>query len=144
MELVLTRPAPSAPRCPRTRSPEPQEPPSPQDTAVADTLAKTASALALAAVEILNGQRSSRTVSRWFTPELLENMRVSAGIRATLARSRPPQPAAFTAGRARICQVTSDIAEASVVIHSPRRSRAVSLRMEQHRGRWIVTQLLTL
>lgn len=115
-------------------------PPEPAD----DDLQRTAASLALAAVEVLHGLRALRAIARWFEPALLERIRVSAELRAELNRTQAPQHLGFAPGRPRICRISEDIVEACVVIRTRRRHRAVALRLETHRGRWIVTQLLTL
>ncbi len=142
-ELTLIRPAPrSAARAAKIAAPRTRDVPTPP--VVDEELERTVVSLALAAVEVLHGKRASSTISRWFAPELYERIRQSAAKRAELSRSQPQRQISFAPGRPRVCRVTADIVEASVVIRSQRRHRAVSLRLETHRGRWRVTQLLTL
>lgn len=99
-------------------------------------------ALAVACVEILQGQRSASTLMRWATPELVERLRRFARLRHDLARTRQAPASRIAPGKARICRVNASTVEASVNIMSPDRRRAIALRLENTAGRWLLTQLV--
>ena len=110
----------------------------------ADDFGTTVKALAVAVVEVLHGTRSQQTIARWVTPELLEKIRRYAQTRRTLARATPAAAAHSPAAAPRLCYVTERIVEATVILRSAQRSRAVALRLEQHKHRWMVTELVTI
>jgi hypothetical protein len=93
-------------------------------------------AVVLAAVEALRSARPLAQLTRWVTPEVFD------------ALARAAVPAASTGNRARavvrglrVCRISPDVAEGSVVIHDGPRVRAAAVRMEAHRGTWRATVL---
>lgn len=161
-ELTLTRPRPRAATAPgqapspvlaAARQPEPEtrraaEPgtrraaePDPQDLVAA--LQAAASSLSVAIIEIFGGTRAPSSVGKWVAPDLFERIREHAAYRQQLAKAAPPRPAMLSASTPRVCLVGPRVAEAAVVVSTGRRHRAVALRLEHIRNRWLVTQLET-
>ncbi|MBD8021096.1 Rv3235 family protein [Brevibacterium gallinarum] len=161
-ELTLTRPRPRAATAPgqapspvpaATRSPVPEtrraaEPgtrraaePDQQDLVAA--LQAAASSLSVAIIEIFGGTRAPSSVGKWVAPDLFERIREHAAYRQQLAKAAPPRPAMLSASTPRVCLVGPRVAEAAVVVSTGRRHRAVALRLEHIRNRWLVTQLET-
>ena len=161
-ELTLTRPRPRAATAPgqapspvpaATRPPEPKtrraaEPetrraaePDQQDLVAA--LQAAASSLSVAIIEIFGGTRAPSSVGKWVAPDLFERIRKHAAYRQQLAKAAPPRPAMLSASTPRVCLVGPRVAEAAVVVSTGRRHRAVALRLEHIRNRWLVTQLET-
>lgn len=169
-ELTLTRPRPRAATAPgqapspvltAARPPEPEtrraaeletrrvaEPetrraagPDQQDLVAA--LQAAASSLSVAIIEIFGGTRAPSSVGKWVAPDLFERIREHAAYRQQLAKAAPPRPAMLSASTPRVCLVGPRVAEAAVVVSTGRRHRAVALRLEHIRNRWLVTQLET-
>ncbi|MCT1658029.1 Rv3235 family protein [Brevibacterium luteolum] len=153
-ELTLTRPRPRAATAPgqapspvpaATRPPEPETrraaEPDQQDLVAA--LQAAASSLSVAIIEIFGGTRAPSSVGKWVAPDLFERIRKHAAYRQQLAKAAPPRPAMLSASTPRVCLVGPRVAEAAVVVSTGRRHRAVALRLEHIRNRWLVTQLET-
>lgn len=90
----------------------------------------------LAAVEALRSARPLAQLTRWVTPQVFD----------ALAGAAIPAPPGGNRARAvvrslRVCRISPDIAEGSVVVHDGPRVRAAAIRVEAHRGNWRVTVL---
>lgn len=48
------------------------------------------------------------------------------------------------AGKARVCRISENVAEATVTLHSMHRSHAVAIRVELLHGRWRATEITVL
>lgn len=153
-ELTLTRPRPRAETAPRqapstvpaaTRRPEPESSRAAEaeQQDLIEALQAAASSLSVAIIEIFGGTRAPSSVGKWVAPDLFERIRAHAAYRQQLAKAAPPRPAMLSAGNPRVCLVGPRVAEAAVVVNTGRRHRAVALRLEHIRNRWLVTQLET-
>ncbi len=141
--LVLTRPAG---RSASVRGPVRRAPRRPRQTAPAEReefLRATVQSLAVAVVEVLTGSRACTSIARWIEPALYERIRTHAALRQDLARSVAPRGYVFTAGRPRVCPIGESVVEACVVVRGTRRHRAVAMRLEHARGRWQVTEFVS-
>ena len=107
-----------------------------------------AARFAQAVVEAVGGQRPASQLVRWTSPDVFRDL----DRRARLVRRTAEQPGrpARTPGRppirpqvrsVHICRPTSDVAEVSVHVRHGHRSRALALRLERSRGRWLCTVL---
>lgn len=101
---------------------------------------RTATALAPAVVEVLNGTRPASQLVRWTTREVQVAVARRAAIGARMGRrqmrGRPPVVRAV-----RVCRPARHVAEASAVIVEADRVRAVAIRLEVIGGRWRATDL---
>lgn len=100
--------------------------------------------LGVALAEVLAGLRSPTQLVRWTTPEVQTVISQRA---ATVARRlnspesrRTPRPR-LRLLRVHVCQPSDGIAEAAVVIHDGRRTRAIAIRLAGIDGRWRVEVL---
>ena len=127
---------------------EPYEPPL---TAVPDLtgperheLEAWAPRFAQAAVEIAGGDRPVTQLLRWAAPEVYDDL----ARRAQLVRSAVLRDSATRVQQVRplvesvhTCWLTARAAEVSVRVRYGRRSRAVAMRFEQRKGRWLAVAL---
>lgn len=95
--------------------------------------------LAPAILEVAAGERPPGQLTRWVTRDIRETLarRGAAALRHPAGKARPPQ-----CRRVRSVRVTSPapgIIEASAVVIGGQRARAVALRLEVVRGRWLAT-----
>lgn len=95
--------------------------------------------LAPAILEVAAGERPPGQLTRWVTRDIRETLarRGAAALRHPAGKGRPPQ-----CRRVRSVRVTSPapgIVEASAVVIGAERARAVALRLEAVRGRWLAT-----
>ncbi|RBP66150.1 hypothetical protein DFO66_10393 [Brevibacterium sanguinis] len=144
--LVLSRPRAASPARPLSRrTAQGPRPPGPEDDA---RIAATARSLAVACLEIFAGLRRSESIARWVDRDLLERIDRRAQLRAELSPPRPPADPdprrRVRAGTARVCRIDDGIAEVTVVVHTPQRSRAVAIRLELITTRWTMTALQTM
>ncbi|GAA4285141.1 hypothetical protein GCM10022261_26720 [Brevibacterium daeguense] len=140
--LTLSRPSP---RHEIVRTPPHREPSRPvrRQADPSELLVATVRSLAVAVVEVLNGVRPAGSVARWIAPALRERIRTHAALRQDLARAVAPRTSTFAAGTPRLCAISENVVEAAVVVRSARRHRAVAMRLEHERGRWLITQFVT-
>lgn len=99
--------------------------------------AEVASAIVVAAVEVLSGARPPSQLVRWLSPELHEHV---TGERAARGPQLEPVRRA-RARRATVCRLTTEVVEATVVVHDGQKVRAAAIRLEVHRRRWRATVL---
>lgn len=95
--------------------------------------------LAPAILEVAAGERPSGQLTRWVTREIRETLarRGAAALRHPAGKGRPPQ-----CRRVRSVRVTSPapgVVEASAVVLGAERARAVALRLESVKSRWLAT-----
>lgn len=94
--------------------------------------------LAGASVEVVLGRRPAAQLARWLTPGVLDALRS----RAALTRdAMPPLTRAPAVRGVRVCALHEHLVEATAVVDDGRRTRAVALRLETHRGAWRATAL---
>lgn len=140
--LRLHRPAPISIAAPPASMPTGQA--SDRDAACVDpTAVDAARALAVALTEVLHGLRPVTRLRSWITPELAERLIAHQHLRARLQGSRPGAVTACRHGSASLTQLSPDIVEAAVVVHTTGRSRAVALRLHRRGGRWKVAEFVT-
>lgn len=132
--LPLARPPAPAP------SPVPEVPP--EVEAVARRVAR-------GALEVLGGTRPLQQMSRLLDARSYERLQ----LRSNLIRSIHESHGGAATGNAlrlhrnviirsvRICPITPNIFEGSVVAAEQKRARAIALRIERLRGQWRVTEL---
>ncbi|MGO2023846.1 MAG: Rv3235 family protein [Brevibacterium aurantiacum] len=111
-------------------------------------IAATATSLAVACLEIFAGIRRSDSISRWVDRGLLEKIDQRAQLRAEVAPAKPVgelgPSRTLQAGNARVCRVTGDVAEVTVIVRTQSRFRAVAIRLELLTTRWTMTALQTM
>ena len=95
--------------------------------------------LAPAILEVAAGERPAGQLTRWVTRDIRETLarRGAAALRHPAGKARAPQ-----CRRVRSVRVTTPapgIVEASAVVIGGERARAVALRLEAVRGRWLAT-----
>lgn len=95
-----------------------------------------AARLAQAVVETLHGQRPLQQLLRWTDDAVYEQL----GHRLA-GRSRPAVASRPRIRSIRVCSPTDGVAEASVVVQTGSRCRALALRLEGLDGRWLCTAL---
>lgn len=93
--------------------------------------------LALGLVEILQGTRPLAQVRRWVLPELYDELALARGC----AVDEGVAPGTCSLVRWRTCSISERIVESCVIVQTRSRRRAVSVRIEEYRGRWIATAL---
>lgn len=96
-----------------------------------------AAGLARGVVEILCGLRPLEQLRRWVVPDLYELLE------AQLPAGRDTRVRAGSCRvlSARACSVRTGAVEVSVVVGAGPRTRAVAVRLEEFRGRWLTTAL---
>jgi hypothetical protein len=96
-----------------------------------------AAGLARGVVEILSGLRPLDQLRRWVVPDLYEFLE------ALLPAGRDTRVRAGSCRvlSARACALRAGAVEVSVVVQSGPRTRAVAVRLEEFRGRWLTTAL---
>lgn len=95
--------------------------------------------LAPAILEVAAGERPAGQLTRWVTHDIRETLarRGAAALRHPAGKGRAP-----SCRRVRSVRVTSPapgVVEASAVVIGPVRARAVAIRLEAVRGRWLAT-----
>jgi hypothetical protein len=104
-----------------------------------------ARSIAQASIEVLGGTRPIQQLSRSLSQECFTSLQH----RAFLTRSRAARDKGFSSQlhrnphvrSARVCAITEDICEATLVVAEERRSRAVAMRLERDGKVWRVTAL---
>lgn len=96
----------------------------------------TSCLIAVAAVEVLTGLRPVAQLARWVSPQVYDQVALRATIQAEGADQAPQPRGRPTTRRVRMCRISDDIVETTVVVHHRERVRAVAVRLEMRRGRW--------
>ena len=99
--------------------------------------------LAPAILEVIAGERPPGQLRRWVSRELLETLsrRHAVALRHPAGSARRPQ--CRRTRSVRICRPAAEVVEASAVVMGASRARAVAIRLEAVKGRWLVTALET-
>jgi hypothetical protein len=99
--------------------------------------------LARCAIEVLAGARELDQVVRWVSEDVYRHLlkRVVLAGRARRVKGQAPTRPAITVGRIRSCQPRDGVIEATVMVHSRVRSRAVAIRLEGIDNRWRATAI---
>jgi len=94
-------------------------------------------------VEILAGARDLEQIARWVTDDVYRHLlkRVVLSTRARQATCRAPVRPAFTIGSTVLAEPRDGVVEATVIVHSRVRSRAVAFRLEGLDSRWRATAI---
>ncbi len=97
--------------------------------------------LAVSVLEILSGVRELEQVIRWTTTQVYNHLqkRVVLARRARVAKKQPIVQQHYTIASIRWNEVDDGVVEASVVIKSVTRARAISMRIEGINGIWKAT-----
>ena len=95
--------------------------------------------LAPAILEVVAGERPAGQLQRWVTAEIRETLarRGAAALRHPAGKGRPPQCRRVRS--VRVTEPAPGVIEASAVVIGGVRARAVALRLEAVRGRWLAT-----
>lgn len=98
------------------------------------------------ALEVLGGVREAEQLIRWFTEDAYRSLLVRANLsaRARSARGAAPARPVFQILSTRTCEPADGIVEATVIVATPARTRAVAMRLEGLDQRWRVTTLAIL
>ena len=93
--------------------------------------------LAAAVLDAVEGRRDIRTLARWMTRDLFVNLQ-------KVCQERPPGPKNPKPAKAHSVRVWSpqpECAEVAVTLWDRDRLRAVAMRLQLRRGRWVVNAL---
>lgn len=95
--------------------------------------------LSAAILEVAAGERPAGQLTRWVTPEIRETLsrRGAAARRHPAGKDRAPQCRRVRS--VRVTHPTPGVVEASAVVLGASRARAVAVRLEAIRGRWLAT-----
>jgi hypothetical protein len=105
------------------------------DVIVDQQLRAHATMLCLAVVETVTGDRSLTQLTRWLTPDAYDRLAADIGTPPTVGQQRPRLLSVH------VSTPTAGVAEVCGRVRSAGRSRALALRLEQQRGRWVCTAL---
>jgi hypothetical protein len=101
-----------------------------------------AARLAQAVLEVVAAERPVAQLTSWVQPEIYRRLERRHQLTARLVDpSRPRGRAADQVQSVHVCHPTPQIAEVSVVTRGSDRCRALALRLEWRKGRWICTEL---
>lgn len=121
---------------PATTTPRPRRRPADRSVAITDAQARSLAAVVVRLVlEVLEGRRPVRQLSAMLHPQIL------AKLETTLRTDRSPTRATLRLRTVRIYRPRPTAIEASAVVQSGPRCRAVALRLEQTGTRWTCTAL---
>ena len=105
----------------------------PTEWRVDAAVTQVATTLCLAVVETVTGDRSLTQLTRWLTPDAYDRLAADIGTRPALGQQRPRLLSVHVSTPA------AGVAEVCGRVRSAGRSRALALRLERHRGRWVCT-----
>lgn len=117
-------------------------PPVPAAARTRPGIAPWAARLAQAVLEVEAAERPVIQLGRWVAPEIYRRLDRRQQLQARQLdprRTRPRRPEQVRS--VHVCQPTPDVAEVSVVTSGGTRCRALALRLEHRRGRWLCTAL---
>ena len=99
--------------------------------------------LAPAILEVIAGERPAGQLKRWVSRELHETLsrRHAVALRHPAGKARAPQCRRVRS--VRICRPAPNVVEASAVVMGASRARAVAVRLEAVKGRWLATAIET-
>jgi hypothetical protein len=94
-------------------------------------------------IEILAGARELDQIARWVTDDVYRHLlkRVVLSTRARQARGQTPVRPSFTIGTRIACEPRDGVIEATVIVRSRARARAVAIRLEGLDRRWRATAI---
>lgn len=94
--------------------------------------------VAKAAVEAVLGSTSLGSLIRWLAPEVRDSLAQQHSLARRAGYASAP---AVAVKRARVCRVSAEACEVSIVVHCEGRARAVAMRLDDVAGRWLVTAM---
>ena len=101
-----------------------------------------AARLAQAVLEVEAAERPVIQLGQWVLPSIYRRLDRRQQLRARQLDPRAPRSSCPEHVRSvHVCHPTPDVAEVSVVTASNERSRAMALRLERRKGRWMCTAL---
>lgn len=120
---------------PEVGAPEPLAPEGPRLPAPARWVARLAPAI----LEVAAGERPAGQLTRWVTPDIRETLarRGAAARRHPAGKDLAPQCRRVRS--VRVTEPAEGVVEASAVVIGQVRARAVAIRLEAVRGRWLAT-----
>ena len=89
--------------------------------------------VAKSALEAVHGADTLASLVRWVEPEIRSRL----ARQQSLARRAGRTEATAQVLRARVCRVSADAAEVSVIAAVNDRTHAIAMRLEQQHGRWV-------
>ena len=97
-------------------------------------------------LEVLAGVREADQLARWFTEEAFQVLiaRANLSARARSARGVAPTRPMYRILSTRASSPADGVVEATVIVESPGRTRAVAIRLEGLDRRWRATTLAVL
>lgn len=92
-------------------------------------------------IEVLAGARDLEQIARWVSDDVYRHLlkRVVLSARARQAKGQTPARPALTIGSVIVCEPRDGVVEATVIVRSRSRTRAVALRLEGLDRRWRAT-----
>ncbi len=120
-------------------SASPHDSPAPRLPATGPWVARLAPAI----LEVIAGERPAGQLKRWVSRELHETLsrRHAVALRHPAGKARAPQCRRVRS--VRICRPAPNVVEASAVVMGASRARAVAVRLEAVKGRWLATAIET-
>jgi hypothetical protein len=117
----------------------PPPPPLPTECGRLPAPAPWVARLAPALLEVAAGERPPGQLTRWVTRDIRETLarRGAAALRHPAGKARAPQCRRVRS--VRVTQPAPGVIEASAVVIGAVRARAVAIRLEAIRGRWLAT-----
>lgn len=102
--------------------------------------------LAAGVVEVLGGVRDLEQLGRWLSEGVYRHLlrRAIIASRGRAARGQAPARPFASVGGTRITYPADNVVEATVLLHGPKRTRAVAIRLEGMDSRWRATALAVL
>ena len=109
---------------------------SPGEESVVDRhLRAQATTLCLAVIETVSGDRSLAQLTRWLSPDAYDRLAADIGARPAVGQQRPRLLSVH------VSTPSADVAEVCGRVRSAGRSRALAMRLDRQRGRWVCTAL---
>lgn len=117
-------------------------PPVPDVAKTQRGIAPWAARLAQAVLEVEAAERPVMQLGRWVAPEIYRRLDRRQQVRARQVDPRHPRPRHQEQVRSvHVCRPAPDVAEVTVVTAGGPRCRAMALRLERRRDRWLCTAL---
>ncbi|WP_295012265.1 Rv3235 family protein [uncultured Microbacterium sp.] len=97
-------------------------------------------------LEVLAGVREADQLMRWFTEDAFRKLiaRANLSARARSARGVAPTRPVYRILSTHVASPADGVVEATVIVESPGRTRAVAIRLEGFDRRWRATTLAVL
>ena len=94
-------------------------------------------------IEVLAGARDLEQIARWVSDDVYRHLlkRVVLSARARQVKGQAPARPVFTIGSTIVCEPRDGVVEATVVVRSRVRTRAVAIRLEGLDRRWRATAI---